>query len=221
MITAYDTTESAIECISADAEDYLPRSSDPVLLRARINASLEKKQWGDRQREHIDRVVAAMTKVEQGDTDTRLDVSGDDVYAQLYRGFNLMTAGLQDAEHIITVAQDLSSELNLDLLLQRIIATTTELLDADRSTLFVHDPKTDELWSRVAEGIEVREIRFPSNVGLAGRTFTSGETQNISDPYNHPDFNPEFDTRTGYRTESILCMPCAPSAPMEQTKLIA
>jgi len=212
MITAYDTTESAIECISAGAEDYLPRSSDPVLLRARINASLEKKQWGDRQREHIDRVVAAMTKVEQGDTDTRLDVSGDDVYAQLYRGFNLMTAGLQDAEHIITVAQDLSSELNLDLLLQRIIATTTELLDADRSTLFVHDPKTDELWSRVAEGIEVREIRFPSNVGLAGRTFTSGETQNISDPYNHPDFNPEFDTRTGYRTESILCMPIANKA---------
>jgi len=118
----------------------------------------------------------------------------------------LMTDGLQDAEHIITVAQDLSSELNLDLLLQRIIAATTELLDADRSTLFVHDPKTDELWSRVAEGIEVREIRFSSNVGLAGRTFTSGETQNISDPYNHPDFNPEFDVRTGYRTESILCM---------------
>jgi adenylate cyclase len=30
---------------------------------------------------------------------------------------------------------------------------------------------------------------------------------NIADPYNHPDFNPEVDRRTAYRTRSILCMP--------------
>ena len=148
-----------------------------------------------------------MTRVEQGQVDTRLEVTGGDIYARLYRGFNFMTNGLRDAEHILSVAQDLSGELHLDVLLQRIIASTTELLDADRSTLFVYDAKTDELWSRVAEGIEVREIRFPSSAGLAGLTFSTGETQNISDPYSHPAFNPEFDTRTGYRTKSILCMP--------------
>ena len=37
--------------------------------------------------------------------------------------------------------------------------------------------------------------------------FTSGETLNISDPYNHPAFNRDFDDRSGYKTESILCMP--------------
>jgi adenylate cyclase len=35
----------------------------------------------------------------------------------------------------------------------------------------------------------------------------TGHTRNISDPYSDPDFNPEVDRRTGYRTESILCMP--------------
>ena len=207
MVSALDEIDSVIRCIEAGAEDYLPKPFDPVLLKARVSASLEKKQWNDRQREHINRVVAAMTRVEQGQVDTRFEATGGDIFAELYRGFNFMTSGLQDAEHILSVAQDLSGELHLDVLLQRIIAATTELLDADRSTLFVYDPKTDELWSRVAEGIEIREIRFPSTTGLAGLTFSTGETQNISDPYSHPAFNPEFDTRTGYRTKSILCMP--------------
>ena len=206
MITALDKMESVIRCIAAGAEDYLPRSADPVLLRARISACLEKKFWNDRQREHVDRVVAAMNRVERGEVDARLEVAGEDVYAQLYRGFNLMTDGLRDAEHIISVAHDLSGELHLDALLARIMSATTELLDADRSTLFIYDRKTDELWSRVAEGVGVREIRFPSSAGLAGLAFTTGETQNVSDPYAHPAFNPEFDSRTGYRTTTILCM---------------
>ena len=200
MITALDKMESVIRCIAAGAEDYLPRSADPVLLRARISACLEKKFWNDRQREHVDRVVAAMNRVERGEVDARLEVAGEDVYAQLYRGFNLMTDGLRDAEHIISVARDLSGELHLDALLARIMSATTELLDADRSTLFIYDRKTDELWSRVAEGVGVREIRFPSSAGLAGLAFTTGETQNVSDPYAHPAFNPEFDSRTGYPT---------------------
>ena len=47
MITAYDKMESVIRCIAAGAEDYLLRSCDPVLLRARINACLEQKRWRD------------------------------------------------------------------------------------------------------------------------------------------------------------------------------
>ena len=47
MITAFDKMDSVIRCIEAGAEDYLPRSCDPVILRARINACLEKKRWRD------------------------------------------------------------------------------------------------------------------------------------------------------------------------------
>ena len=49
MITALAETESAIRCIEAGAEDYLPKPFDPILLRARINACLHKKRWRDRE----------------------------------------------------------------------------------------------------------------------------------------------------------------------------
>ena len=50
MISALDELDSTVRCIEAGAEDYLPKPFNPVLLRARINASLEKKQLRDRER---------------------------------------------------------------------------------------------------------------------------------------------------------------------------
>jgi adenylate cyclase len=101
----------------------------------------------------------------------------------------------------------ISSELHLDPLLQRIMETTTLILDADRSTLFIHDERTDELWSRVAQGLTTNEIRFPSRVGIAGSVLHSGETVNIEDAYEDDRFNQNVDKKTGYRTKSVLCMP--------------
>ena len=83
--------------------------------------------------------------------------------------------------------------------------TVTTFLQADRSTLFLHDSATDELWSQVAQG--TNEIRFPSHLGIAGSVFQNGETVNIPDAYSDSRFNPAFDKKTGYRTNTILCMP--------------
>ncbi|MFN8457556.1 MAG: response regulator [Anaerolineae bacterium] len=49
MITAVDEIESVVRCIELGAEDYLSKPFNPVLLRARINASLEKKWLRDQQ----------------------------------------------------------------------------------------------------------------------------------------------------------------------------
>ena len=87
------------------------------------------------------------------------------------------------------------------------IHVATEMLEADRSTLFMYDGKTDELWSRVAEGLDVKEIRFPSFAGIAGSCFTSGEVINIPDAYADSRFNPDVDKKTGYLTRNMLCMP--------------
>ncbi len=50
MISALDELDSIVRCIEAGAEDYLPKPFNPVLLRARINAALEKKRLRDRER---------------------------------------------------------------------------------------------------------------------------------------------------------------------------
>ena len=133
------------------------------------------------------KLVEAMQRVEEGRLHDQLSVTGTDEYADLFRGFNLMTAGLREEVRILEVTHELSGELNLDALLERIMGATTELLDADRSTVFVHDPKTDELWSRFAEGMGTTEIRFPVTEGIAGEVFTIGEIENIADPYQPVD----------------------------------
>ena len=54
VISALDELDSVVRCIeSGDAEDYLTKPFNPVLLRARINASLEKKRLRDRERKFI------------------------------------------------------------------------------------------------------------------------------------------------------------------------
>ncbi|MDP7035560.1 MAG: GAF domain-containing protein [Planctomycetota bacterium] len=113
----------------------------------------------------------------------------------------------KEESQLLAVTTAVSRELNLKPLLTMIMNSVTQILDADRSTLFLHEPRTDELWSEVAQGIDRGEIRFPSHLGIAGSVFSTGKTINIPDAYADPRFNPEIDQKTGYRTFSILCMP--------------
>lgn len=50
MVSANTELESVVKCIELGAEDYLPKPFDPVLLRARVSATLEKKRLRDRER---------------------------------------------------------------------------------------------------------------------------------------------------------------------------
>jgi CheY-like chemotaxis protein len=69
MISALDEMPSIVRCIERGAEDFLHKPFDPVLLRARINASLEKKRLRDQEVEYLNevgRVIEAATAVEAG-----------------------------------------------------------------------------------------------------------------------------------------------------------
>jgi class 3 adenylate cyclase len=65
MISALDEMDSVVRCIEAGAEDYLPKPFNPVLLKARISASLEKKQWRERERLYLDRLESEKEKYER------------------------------------------------------------------------------------------------------------------------------------------------------------
>lgn len=69
MISALDELEGIVRCIERGAEDYLHKPFDPVLLRARINASLEKKRMRDQEVEYlreVNRVIEAAAAMEGG-----------------------------------------------------------------------------------------------------------------------------------------------------------
>jgi adenylate cyclase len=105
------------------------------------------------------------------------------------------------------VVSEISSELKINSLLQKVMGEATRMLNAERSTLFLNDEKKNELWSEVGQGLNAQQIRIPNHAGIAGSVFQSGKTINI--PYAYADlrFNPAVDRQTGYFTRSILCVP--------------
>lgn len=107
----------------------------------------------------------------------------------------------------LEVISEISSDINIESLLRKVMSEATRMLDAERSTLFLNDDKTDELWSQVGEGLGLMEIRLPNDQGIAGSVFTSGVSINIPHAYADLRFNPAFDRKTGFFTRSILCVP--------------
>ncbi|MDP4027584.1 MAG: GAF domain-containing protein [Gallionella sp.] len=107
----------------------------------------------------------------------------------------------------IDVVSEVTADIKLSSLLQRVMGEATRMLNAERSTLFLNDEKTSQLWSEVGQGLESMQIRLPNHLGIAGAVFTSGKSINI--PYAYADlrFNPSFDKKTGFFTRSILCVP--------------
>jgi adenylate cyclase len=119
----------------------------------------------------------------------------------------LMLAARKDELEFLDKVGDLTSDLDLGTMLTRVVNEAARMLQADRATLFLNDEKKGELFSRVAMGASLGEIRLPNTAGIAGAVFTTGQAINIPFAYADLRFNPAFDKRTGYFTRSILCVP--------------
>jgi len=118
----------------------------------------------------------------------------------------LRTANWQ-YRRLMDVGQLIISEVRLEELFRVIIEQTNLILHAERSTLFLHDKETDELWSLVATGMGNDEIRTPSDSGIAGWSFQHRTLVNVDDAYSDERFDSSYDEATGFRTRSLLCMP--------------
>ncbi len=106
---------------------------------------------------------------------------------------------------LIDVATDLSSELNLDRLFPLIIGKVTDIMAAERTSLYIIDRKEQELWTKVAEGVD--QIRLPIGKGISGKVALTGEVINVANAWDLPYFDREFDKKNNFRTRSVLCMP--------------
>ena len=120
---------------------------------------------------------------------------------------NRLEQRLRKLGGILEAAQALTTERDFDKLLGLIVQSAARVVDADRCTLFLVDRDKGELWSKVAQGVTIKEIRFPIGKGIAGAVAATGQLINIPDAYADDRFNPAFDKQTGYSTRSILCAP--------------
>lgn len=108
---------------------------------------------------------------------------------------------------LVKIGRSITALTDINVLLKVIAEETKNAIQADRCTVFILDKEKNELWSKVALGMESQEIRFPADKGLAGYVVQTGESVNIADAYSDPRFNKDVDSKSGYHTKSILCMP--------------
>ncbi len=110
-------------------------------------------------------------------------------------------------EQLFHVGQIITSEMNLDALFEVIMDETNQIMRTQRSTVLLHDPVREELWSLVATGMKKNEIRISSDYGVSGWVFQNKTPLIINDAYKDPRFYAEIDKKSGFRTQNILCVP--------------
>ena len=105
------------------------------------------------------------------------------------------------------IGSALATSVGLDAVLEEIVPNVSKLMQGARTTLFLYDPESNEIWSKIAEREEKREIRLPLGHGIAGWVAEHREPANVPDAYADPRFNPSVDAETGFRTRSVLAAP--------------
>ncbi|MCK4342239.1 MAG: SpoIIE family protein phosphatase [Phycisphaerae bacterium] len=112
---------------------------------------------------------------------------------------------IQDLRRLLDVTRQMAATIDLTQLLETIVDATLKVLDCERATIFLYDKKSDELYSRVATGVE--SIRFPANRGIAGAAAAQRAVINVPDAYADSRFNQDIDKETGFHTRNLLTFP--------------
>jgi|SRR5688572_2024365 phosphoserine phosphatase RsbU/P len=106
---------------------------------------------------------------------------------------------------LLALSRDIGIHSDLDTLLRRVEAAALRVLDCERLSVFVNEPMSQDLRSRLATG--GLEIRTPAGRGIAGAVFREGTLINLTDAQADPRFYTEIDRQTGFTTRTLLAVP--------------
>jgi diguanylate cyclase (GGDEF)-like protein len=117
---------------------------------------------------------------------------------------------LQELAIFHDVAKALTSSLNLDSILQTIMAKVAEYFRPDTWSLLMVDETADELYFAIAVGDAadaLKSVRLHVGEGIAGWVAKNGEALVVPDVYNDVRFAKRIDEMTKWQTRSIICIP--------------
>nr|XP_042906908.1 cGMP-specific 3',5'-cyclic phosphodiesterase [Parasteatoda tepidariorum] len=133
---------------------------------------------------------------------------------------------LKEPDLLMELIRDIANELDVDTLCHKILVNVSILTNSDRGSLFLaKGPRgsrylvaklfdvtpdsvlQDALDAAVDEDGESKIPPIPFGIGIAGHVAQTKENVNIKDAYQDSRFNKDIDTRTGYRTISVMCQP--------------
>jgi transcriptional regulator with GAF, ATPase, and Fis domain len=108
---------------------------------------------------------------------------------------------------LLEITHDWNQTNEMETLLVRMAEAATRLLDADRASIFLWDRANRTIVGRPALGMPDGELRLPDDSGIVGQVIQTGEPRRVSGPLDGAEIDHEVDQQTGYRTETILCVP--------------
>ena len=101
---------------------------------------------------------------------------------------------------------DSSKEILLFPLLESLVSAVQTQVACERATVFLHDPKENELVALHGTGLQ-GVIRIPLSRGIASMAFNTKNIMNVPRAEEHTTFNPDLDRKTGFTTREVLAVP--------------
>lgn len=120
-----------------------------------------------------------------------------------------MGSELQQFLQVEDLARGQTAEALFEQLFKAMTHKITQVLQAERGTVFLVDRQAQILRPMIAHGNGDAgfSVEIPLTSGIVGRAAILNEVINVADAYNHPDFDRTIDEKTGFRTRTILCTP--------------
>jgi signal transduction histidine kinase len=104
----------------------------------------------------------------------------------------------------------INSSLKIEDVLNHAMQWAEEFMDAEASSVYELDEEKGEIFIRIARGSKkepVKLIRLKLGEGIAGRVVQTGRPMVIQDTRKEKNFNRKYDTKTGFETRSMICVP--------------
>jgi signal transduction histidine kinase len=178
VISAVDDTDSVVRCIGMGAEDYLTKPFNPVLLKARIGASLEKKRLRDQEQAYLRQLQIEQERL------VLLNRMGLDLTATLDLP--------QVVERLLQAVIEIVGAEGASVWLWDRVHEDTLVCQA----AFQHGQKRTP-----------HNLRLPPGQGIAGWVAETGESIIVPHAPDDPRFSSTIDERTDFRTTSLLAVP--------------
>ena len=117
------------------------------------------------------------------------------------------TDGFEVFSLLLSLFKDITHFGDKEGFIESMLDEVIRILNAQRSSLFLINPETNELEAICALGIRKEQLKFDYRVGIAGSVFTTGVALNIDTVMDSSRFNEAFDKKFGFETKSIICHP--------------
>lgn len=132
---------------------------------------------------------------------------------------DFITAEFQQFLRAIDLINNEGIETLLEQLLDAFTLKIGQILQADRTTIFLVNRSKNQLWyTKVDEETGLaKEIRLPMDSGILGYVARTGQGMNVSDAHTCELFDVDVDEPPGYYARTILCMPIFSSQNPEES----